>query len=128
MQHIVIRVEEYVAGSSDKPEVQVFTQSHASRPGCGRASRDDCKNDQIAISLQSGFEPEYTARAASDALAAGDAAAVADYLTAPNVASDIDANRADVRADAALDATQRIGHNTGAGKCLASTVFLIQQT
>jgi hypothetical protein len=31
-QHVVIRVEEYVAGSTEKPEVQVFTQSHASRP------------------------------------------------------------------------------------------------
>jgi hypothetical protein len=31
-QHVVIRVPDYVAGSSEKPEVKVFTQSHASRP------------------------------------------------------------------------------------------------
>ena len=31
-QHVVIRVPEYVAGSSNKPEVMVFTQTHASRP------------------------------------------------------------------------------------------------
>jgi hypothetical protein len=31
-QHVVIRVDEYVAGSSEKPEVKVFTQTHASRP------------------------------------------------------------------------------------------------
>jgi hypothetical protein len=31
-QHVVIRVPEYVAGSSNKPEVKVFSQTHASRP------------------------------------------------------------------------------------------------
>ena len=31
-QHVVIRVPEYVAGSSERPEVKVFTQTHASRP------------------------------------------------------------------------------------------------
>lgn len=30
--HIVIRIEEYVAASTERPEAQVFTQSHASRP------------------------------------------------------------------------------------------------
>ncbi len=32
IQHVVIRQEEYVAGSAKQPEVQVFTQTHASRP------------------------------------------------------------------------------------------------
>jgi hypothetical protein len=31
-QHVVIRRLDYVAGSSEKPAVKVFTQSHASRP------------------------------------------------------------------------------------------------
>lgn len=31
-QHIVIRKEEYVAGTTEKPEVKVFTQSHVTRP------------------------------------------------------------------------------------------------
>ena len=31
-QHVVIRREQYVAGSRDKPEVGVFTQTHAARP------------------------------------------------------------------------------------------------
>lgn len=43
VEHIVIRVEEYVAGTTDRPEVKVFTQSHASRPPSpwGKISIDD---------------------------------------------------------------------------------------
>ena len=31
-QHVVIRREEYVAGTAERPKVMVFTQTHASRP------------------------------------------------------------------------------------------------
>lgn len=31
-QHIAIRREEYVAGTRERPEVGVFTQTHATRP------------------------------------------------------------------------------------------------
>ena len=32
MQHVVIRQESYVAGTRERPEVGIFTQTHASRP------------------------------------------------------------------------------------------------
>src|SRR5262245_19803795 len=32
LNHIVIRQESYVAGTRERPEVGVFTQTHASRP------------------------------------------------------------------------------------------------
>lgn len=31
-QHVVIRRDEYVAGTRERPEVGIFTQTHATRP------------------------------------------------------------------------------------------------
>ena len=32
IQHVVIRRDDYVSGTRDRPEVGVFTQTHATRP------------------------------------------------------------------------------------------------
>ena len=57
------------------------------------------------------LEVQQPARAALDALAAGQAAAVADRLVAPGVAAHVEPHRTVERAHAALHAPARLGHD-----------------
>ena len=59
------------------------------------------------------FEVQHATRAACDALAAGDAPAVANRFVAPGIVPDVDPDRTIVRTNPTLHAARGIRHHPG---------------